>query len=394
MRVLTSAAAATVSVVALLAGSVALAPATDAHPPAEAGASAAAAPLPAVRVETLVRGLDIPWDLAFLPDGSMIFDQIEGSTSIRNPAGKVQVVSTDQSDVLSGGEPGLLGLVLDPDFGANRRYYTCQTHRGSGGEASDVRVVRWELAVDRRSAVRVGQPVVKGIPLGDIHAGCRLRFDADGLLQIGTGDAMTGTNPQDLMSLGGKTLRVRKDGGIPAGNPFRARGGNAAYVFTYGHRNVQGLALQPGTGRMWSAEHGPDRDDEINLLVPGGNYGWDPVPGYDQSVPMTDLVKFPDAVVAKWSSGVPTLATSGATFLPGSGWGAWEGALAVGLLKDEGVLLLRIGDRGQVLGTRQLPAVNNTYGRIRAAQAGPGGALYLTTSNGGHADVILKVTPR
>ncbi|MEO9152919.1 MAG: PQQ-dependent sugar dehydrogenase [Lapillicoccus sp.] len=391
MRLLASAVVVTASLGALLVGAVGSAPA-NASPP-DRLASAAAPPSPSVRVETLVTGLSIPWDLAFLPDGSFLFDQRGGITSLRNAQGVVRVVRTDQSDLVTGGEPGLLGLVVDPDFATNRLYYTCQTHLGSAGEANDVRVIRWQLAVDRTSAARVGRPLVTGIPLGSFHAGCRLRFDSTGLLQVGTGDAGVGTNPQDLTSLGGKTLRVSKDGSIPADNPFRARGGNAAYIYTYGHRNVQGLALQPGTGRMWSAEHGPDRDDEINRLVAGGNYGWNPVPGYNQTVPMTDLTLFPHAKVAKWSSGFPTLATSGATFLRGKAWGPWEGALAVGLLKDSGVLLLKIGPQGQVTATSQLAAVDNTFGRIRTAQFGPGGTLYLTTSNDGGTDVILKVTP-
>ena len=122
---------------------------------------------------------------------------------------------------------------------------------------------------------------------------------AAGYLWIATGDAQTGTVPQDLTSLGGKVLRVSAATGESArGNPIAS-----SRIYTYGHRNVQGLARRPGTNQMWSVEHGPTEDDEINLLAAGRNYGWDPVPGYNQSVAMTDLVKFPGAVEARWSSG-------------------------------------------------------------------------------------------
>ena len=201
-----------------------------------------------------------------------------------------------------------------------------------------MRVLRWRLTSDT-TAVSDGAPVVTGIPLSSgRHSGCRLRFGTDGYLYVGTGDAAVGTNPQNLASLGGKVLRVGWDGSIPADNPFVARGGNARYVFNYGHRNVQGLALRPGTNELWTAEHGTDRDDEVNLVVRGANYGWDPVPGYDESTPMTDLTKFPSATPAMWSSGFPTVATSGAAFLTDPRWGAWRGSLAVALLKGQGVL--------------------------------------------------------
>ena len=175
----------------------------------------------------------------------------------------------------------------------------------STGAALDVRVLRWRLTSDT-TAVSDGAPVVTGIPLSSgRHSGCRLRFGTDGYLYVGTGDAAIGTNPQNLASLGGKVLRVGWDGSIPADNPFVARGGNARYVFNYGHRNVQGLALRPGTNELWTAEHGTDRDDEVNVVVRGANYGWDPVPGYDESTPMTDLTKFPSATTGDVELGLP-----------------------------------------------------------------------------------------
>ncbi len=350
---------------------------------------------PAVDIETIESGLTIPWDLVFLPDGSMLFNELAGQTYLRSASGVRTRVRMNQSDVSLADAGGLRGMTIDPAFATNRLFYTCQSHLDPATSLQqDVRVVRWRLTASGKRATRVGAPVVAGIPLGEDHSGCRIRFGNDGMLYVGTGDGGVGTNPQSLNSLGGKILRVNADGTVPADNPYAAGGGRAAYVWNKGHRNIQGLARRPGTDQMWSVEHGPDRDDEVNLVLRKANYGWNPVPGYNQDVPMTDLTTFPNATEAAWSSGVPTLATSGATFLKSPSWRAWNGALAVGLLKDMGVMILTIGANDVVTGQTQIPELDDTYGRIRTAQLGPLNTLYLTTSNGRGTDLVLKVTPR
>ncbi|MFC7489716.1 MULTISPECIES: PQQ-dependent sugar dehydrogenase [unclassified Knoellia] len=359
---------------------------------AKAAALAAAAE-PASRLTTVASGLALPWDVAPLPSGEVLFTQRGGATRIIRTSGGVQTVSTAQGDLFVGSESGLMGLVIDPGFATNRTYYTCQAYRGSGTSAVDIRVLRWVLAASGTSASRSGSPVVTGIPVtSGQHGGCRLRFAADRTLHVGTGDAIVGTSPQDLGSLGGKTLRVSSSGVVPSSNPFSSRGGNAAKVWTYGHRNVQGLALRPGTSEMWSAEHGPDVDDEVNRLVPGRNYGWDPVPGYNQNVPMTDLAKFPSAVLARWRSGRPTVATSGATFLTGSRWGRWEGALAVAELKNSGVRVLSLTPDGRVRGDEQVDSLDGSVGRIRTVQSAANGSMFVSTSNGS-GDRVLRLDP-
>ncbi len=171
------------------------------------------------------------------------------------------------------------------------------------------------------------------------HGGCRLRFDGDGQLLIGTGDNAVGTNPQDLSTLAGKLLRVDPQTGQPsADNPFLELTDPTSHAIVgYGHRNVQGIAVQPGTGAVWTAEQGSQVDDEVNLATDGGNYGWDPVGQgeYDESVPMTDP-EIPGAIAAVWSSGDPTIAVSGITFLDGEQWGAYDGLLLLGVQKDTG----------------------------------------------------------
>lgn len=346
---------------------------------------------------TFTTGLTLPWDLAVLPDGSVLFTERGGATRLRRTNGSVQTVATNQSDLFVGSESGLMGLTLDPSFASNRLYYTCQASKGTGTSAVDIRVLRWLLAADGTSATRSGAPVLTGIPITTgQHGGCRLRNAPDGTLHVGTGDAITGPAPQSLTSLGGKTLRVNRDGTAPTSNPFYGEGGNARFIYTYGHRNVQGLALRPGTSQMWSAEHGPDVDDEVNLLSSGGNYGWDPdgaTHNYDQSVPMTDTVTYPAAIRAKWRSGSPTVATSGATFLTGAAWGRWEGALAVAELKNQGVRVLSLTPDGRVIGNEQLSKLDDTIGRIRTVQSAAGGAVYVSTSNGGGNDRISRVDP-
>ena len=340
---------------------------------------------PGITVVTLVSGLGIPWDLAFAPDGTMLLTERGGALKARLTDGTVQTVTADFSDLFVSGEAGLMAIVVDPGFASNRRFYTCQAHTGGA-----VQVIAWTMNSDYTAATRVADPLVGGIPAASIHDGCRLRFGPHGFLWIATGDAASGTVPQDLTSLGGKVLRVDASTGAGApGNPFAP----SPRVYTHGHRNPQGLALRPGTNQMWSVEHGPTVDDEINLLTSGGNYGWDPIPGYDQSVPMTDRVKFPDAVEARWSSGDPTLATSGGIFLHGADWEEWDGRLAVATLKTRSLRIFKFTAAGTFVSQVVVPELDGTYGRLRTPMLGPGGALYLTTSNGGGADRILKIVP-
>ena len=338
---------------------------------------------PTLSVEVFVSGLNIPWDIAFAPDGTMLFTQRGRVLSSRLADGTVQTVSADLGDLFARSETGLMAIVVDPGFASNRRFYTCQGHTGP-----EVQVIARTIDAAYTSATRVADPLVAGLPAASSgrHGGCRLRFGPQGYLWISTGDGVRGTNPQDLSSLGGKVLRVDASTGAAApGNPFGTR------IYTYGHRNVQGLALRPGTSQMWSVEHGPSRDDEINLLTSGGNYGWNPVPGYNESVPMTDLTEFPDAIEARWSSGNPTLATSGGIFLEGEQWGSWEGRLAVATLVDSRLRLFEFTADGVFVSQVIVPELNRTYGRLRTPMLGPDGALYVSTSNGGGVDRILRI---
>ncbi len=357
--------------------------------------TAQAAPKPSVDV--VARGLTNPWDITWVGD-LMLFNERDGRVWSKRGGSAARPVRSPLTDLLAAGEGGLMGMVADPAAAKNKRFYVCYATTFNG-RARDVRVVRLRLTSDT-TAVRLKTDgydsiVVDGMPISSgRHSGCRLRFGPDGLLYVGTGDGAIPSTPQNLKSLGGKVLRVRSNGSIPTDNPFYRRGGDARYVWTFGHRNVQGLAFRPGTRELWSAEHGSTVDDEVNLIARGANYGWDPKgPPYDEGgVPMTDRTKFPNAVTAKWRSGSPTVATSGLTFLAGSSWGSWQGAIAVALLKDEGVLLLRLDKATKVVGQEEIGGLS-AIRRIRTVQYGPDGALYFTSSNGGGQDVIGRIRP-
>ena len=346
-------------------------------------------PAPSLSVSTVLSGIHRPWDLAFTPAGGMLFTEKTGAIRFRHRNGAYVRTLADPSDSIVMGEGGMMGVAVDPNFTSNRRVYTC--FLSNAGGTPDVRVVRWRMnaavtALTERSDIVTGIPVSSGR-----HSGCRTRFGPDGRLWIGTGDAAMPGNPQSPTSLGGKVLRVDTSGQGVAGNapaPFDPR------VYTYGHRNVQGIAFSPG-GRAYSIEHGTDRDDEVNKLVAGGNYGWDPRPlsgpsFYDESRPMTDKTRHPNAQSAVWSSGFPTIAPSGGTFISGSSWKGWDRSLAMAVLKDHHLRVLRLNSAGTAVETQWVRITDR--GRLRVAVMHPSnGLVYIATDS--DPGSILRVRP-
>ncbi|RBM10646.1 glucose dehydrogenase [Prauserella sp. PE36] len=377
-------------------------PTTDpSTPQAPPTANSSQAGVPALRVEEVAGGLEHGWDLGFLPDGRILVTERPARFKLIDD-GAVSEVRADLSSVHVVGEGGLMGLVVHPDFERSRQFTTCQTHQ-ENGQAVDVRLVTWALSEDGTSANRV-RDLLTGLPVNDSgrHSGCRPTIAQDGALLVGTGDiAEDPTIPQDRTSLGGKVLRIdlRTGEGLPD-NPFASSAdANERRVYTYGHRNVQGVAVRPGTGQVFTSEHGPTGFDEMNRSQAGANYGWDPSQGgtvdfYDEDVPMTDLERFPDAVPPLWTSGeTSTEAPSGAAFLSGEQWGALDGRLAVVALRGQKVLLFQLNEEGTEVTELALPTeLNNSYGRLRGVRTGPDGALYITTSEGSD-DKLLRVTP-
>lgn len=361
---------------------------TTPHVPA---ARAADGRFPALRVGVAARRLDIPWDVQQIPSGALLISERDRRRLLLKTKKGLRVLARRPRGIWSSGETGLMSIQVDPAFRRNGRFYTC--HGASTNRGHDVRVVAWRMN-DRRTSARRVDVLLSGIrATSGRHGGCRLELGRAGALYVGTGDATVASAPQSKRSLGGKVLRLNRMTGRPwPSNPWRkAANRHRRYVLTYGHRNVQGLAQRPG-GPMWSVEHGPSRDDEVNRLVPRGNFGWDPGPGYDENVPMTDHSLPGRQVRPRWKSGAPTVATSGAAWVRGARWGKYRGTLAVAALKGSRVIFMKFGRHGKLLWTRA-PARLTRYGRVRSITQGAGGALYVTTGNGGGADRVLRVRP-
>ncbi len=348
-------------------------------------------PAPTIKNEEVLTGFSNIWDLVFPDSKTMMFSVRSGELRGASLDGKTQWSINKPKNIKAEGEGGLLGLALDKDFSTNKFAYMCYNATGT---PLTVRVARFKLSDDFKAATDFTD-IIKDIKSqGGRHSGCRLAMDKGGILWVGTGDSALGTNAQDPKSLAGKILRVDRDGKAAAtGNqkdPYDTR------IYSYGHRNVQGLVLfnnpAPNGALGYSAEHGSDKDDEINWLLPG-NFGWNPDGAnktYSELAPMTDTEKYPNAVKAVWSSGDPTIAPSGMTILRSSKWKGWQGRIALAVLKDEHVLLLNISADGTVKGTDK---ILDSFGRIRAVAEGPDGNLYITTDNGGNGDKIIRVTP-
>jgi glucose/arabinose dehydrogenase len=352
----------------------------------------AAKRVPALKVTKRVTGLSNPWDVKSLGNGRLLVTERDSARLIVVGKDGKRRVAFPSGKVWVGGETGLMSLEVDPRFSRNRRIYTCSGWKTSSGH--DIRVIAWRL---NKSATRVKRlrTLVRGLPsVSGRHGGCRLLIARDGSLVVGTGDAAVGTNPRDLGSLGGKTLRLNRTTGAPwPTNPFiDAANPRSRYLLTFGHRNVQGLA-ERRDGSLWSVEHGSYRDDEVNKLVPGGDYGWHPVPGYNETVPMTDQSLPGKQYAAKWSSGTPTLATSGATFVRGRQWGALNGTLAVAALKASRVVFLTFNAAGRLVKTRA-PAALRRYGRLRSVSTADNGDLLITTDTDAGGGAVLRVSPR
>jgi aldose sugar dehydrogenase len=341
-----------------------------------------------VRAETVARGLEHPWGLAFLPDGRMLVTERPGRLRLVGADGAVSPPLAGVPAVAARGQGGLLDVALDPDFATTRLVYLSFAEPGEGGTAG-TSVARGRLAAAGLVDVTViyrQQPQVRGAG----HFGSRLVFGRDGTLFVTQGDRQGyRERAQDLTQGMGKVMRLHPDGGIPAGNPFAGRPDAQPGIWSYGHRNVQGAALHPGTGELWTVEHGARGGDELNVVRAGRNYGWPVITyGVDYSgvrIGEGTARAGMEQPVYYWD---PVIAPSGLAFYTGDRYPGWTGSLFVGSLTPGGLVRLVL-EEGRV--TREERFLGGLGERIRDVVQGPDGFLYLLTDSGDGR--VLRVVP-
>lgn len=341
------------------------------------------------RFERVAFDLRVPWELAFLPDGTLIFTERDGHVRLLGPGREAMYAL--RNAVALGNKMGMLGLAIDPEFKANHFVYVAYDHVAGDSESNEgerhfqLRVVRYLL--DGGDLVKP-TILIDGIPAATNHTGCRLAFGPDGKLYVTTGDADEPPRSQQLDQLNGKILRLNRDGTIPADNPFVHTPNARGEIWSFGHRNPQGLAFDVHSGTLFESEHGPNGGDEINIIQRGADYGW---PVIDHAVAQAGM----QSPVLEFT---PSIAPGKAILYQGHAFPELRGKLIVALLRGEGLLVLdRIGDR--LSNPRRL--FFRGFGRIRAVTESPEGYLYFSTSQYDPAegqprrddDLIVRVVP-
>lgn len=358
--------------------------------------------IPGMPRTVVMQGLSNVWDVAVSADGSIFYTEKCRGLSVRHPDGTVSrlfgtngssLVATDLACV---SQSGVNGVALDPAFATNRTIYVYMLSTLSTPNTN--RVVRLVLNTAFTTASS-RTDIVTDIPFkqnanavagAGAHSGGRIRFGPDGFLYITTGDNHNATLPQSPTLLGGKVLRVTTTGAAAPGNSPPA--GFDPRIFTYGHRNVQGIAFEPSLGRPWISEHGPNHSDEVTALVNGGNGGWDPqnrpsltcpdnycgYAGTATTMPMTDLARFPSAMQPAWKNDGASQGLGPAVFLVGDKWFSFNGRLAVGFMGGSKLVVLAVNAMGEALET----ATVMTGAEFRALTLGPDGNLYVATNQG------------
>jgi glucose/arabinose dehydrogenase len=341
-------------------------------------------------VETVVGGLVHPWALAFLANGNMLVTERPGRLRIATPDGKLTPPLQGVPRVFASGQGGLHDVAIDQNFAQNRTIYFCFAEPADGGARTSL--ARARLAGEE--AARLDEVRVIFRQQGPLssghHFGCRIAQAADGNLFLTMGDHSAHRNEaQNLENHIGKIVRIAPDGSAPRDNPFVGRAGAKPEIWSYGHRNSQGAAIHPTTGKLWMHEHGPRGGDEVNIIEKGKNYGW-PVIGYGIDYSGAKIHESThragmEQPIKYW---VPSIAPSGMAFYDGALFSAWRGNLFAGALA--GRMLVRLSlDGEKVTGEERL--LQGLRERIRDVRTGPDGALYLVTDNA--AGRVLKVMP-
>ncbi|WP_082458702.1 PQQ-dependent sugar dehydrogenase [Pedobacter sp. Leaf216] len=315
------------------------------------------------KVDTLAKNLTVPWQITFLPDRTMLFTERPGAVRLYRNGKLLDKPILQVNDIKAETKTGLLGMVIHPAFTRNHFIYIA--HNYGENNRLWLRVVRYEF---RNDTLIHPKTLIEKIPAARNHTGCRLVFGPDQKLYISTGDADQPVLVQDMKTYNGKILRINDDGSIPPDNPFVKNDTARKEIWSYGHRNPQGLTFQPNTKQFFATEHGPTGGDEVNIIEKGGNYGW----------PVIHHQEIKSGMVTPFLEYTPSIGPAEANFYTGKAFPQLSNNLLVACLRGESIL--RIGmDKGKIV--KQEVLLKKQYGRIRSLVVGPDGYLYISTSN-------------
>jgi aldose sugar dehydrogenase len=350
------------------------------------------------RIVTVVEGLQHPWSIAFLPDGDMLVTERPGRLRIVRGGRLLPEPVPGLPEIRSGGQGGLLDVVPHPDFARNRLLYLTYSKPNADGSQGTTAVIRGRFENDRLTSVEEIFEAHKWAQ-GRGHYGARIAFDRDGYLFVSLGDRqyppsgdLSAHPAQSLRDHVGTIVRLHDDGRVPADNPFAGRDDALPEIWSWGHRNGQGLAVRPGTNEVWQNEHGPQGGDELNLILPGGNYGW-PVVGYGvnyrtgaaiHAATQHEEMENPAHI---W---VPSIAPSGLLFYTGDSFPRWRDNAFVGGLAGQQLARLTL-DGGRVVAEETLL---RGFGRVRDVRQGPDGYIYLAIDDrSGGLTPVVRLEP-
>ncbi|KPF80528.1 hypothetical protein IP88_00170 [alpha proteobacterium AAP81b] len=335
-----------------------------------------------IRVDTLVTGLNAPWGLAVLPDGRMLVTEKAGGIRLVNAAGNSVAAVTGGPATVQDGQGGYLDIAIDPQFITNGRIYMTFAEAGAGG--AGVAVLRARLSgtvlVDKQIIWRVTPKTGSGPQgvEGANHYGSRLLFNKAGQLLVSLGDRFLFTPSQDPGTAIGKIVRITTDGAPAPGNPFATRAGYLPEIYTLGHRNPQGLAMNPNNGAIWSVEHGPSGGDELNVIFAGANYGWPDVSwgnGYDGTDYPDHNTKPRFRLPTRWWT--PRIAPSNLAFYRGTAIPAWRGNLLIGSMGENAIIRLSVSGIN-ITNEERIPIGE----RVRDIEVDPQGRVFILTDDG------------
>ncbi len=341
-----------------------------------------------VRVTPVAKGLVNPWSLAFLPNGDMLVTEkpgrlriVRGGTLDPNPV-------PGTPDVFANGQGGLLEVALHPQFATNQFVYLTYSKAGTEPNTGTTALARGRF--DGKALVDVKDLLVTdNYNTGGIHFGSKLAFGRDGLLYMSVGERNDRNRAQNTNSHGGKILRLKDDGTVPPDNPFVGKAGYKPEIYTYGHRNVQGLAVHPETGVLWATEHGPQGGDELNVIEAGKNYGWPVITfGREYSGEVISPQPAKEGLEQPYMFWAPSPGLSGMAFYTGDKFPGWKGQVFLGALAGLGVYRVGFNQRG--LAGREL-MLTSLRQRIRDLREGPDGFLYVAVD--ANPGGVLKIEP-